>query len=264
MTDFYKYQLMDRVAPLTGDDVDFWDPNAPRRAPIFPDADDDPTPRFSALHLGRRLFQESFSGVFLIFTSRARVARARVEIRSDARRYCLIAYCKREHVSLDWMRMNQTTLRADSYRGLADAVRAGDAGECGRRVVLGPSFKGGPRDMHKCFHDGMAIVRNHGKPHKFITFTCNPNWPEIKDNLLPKQTPNDRPDLIARVFHAKLKYLIHLLTKENIFGELVGYMYSIEYQKRGLPHAHILIIQHQSTAPDDVDKCVSASVLLQR
>ncbi|PIA60437.1 hypothetical protein AQUCO_00300146v1 [Aquilegia coerulea] len=28
--------------------------------------------------------------------------------------------------------------------------------------------------------------------------TCNPNWDEITDNLLPGQTPSDRPDLTTR------------------------------------------------------------------
>jgi len=35
--------------------------------------------------------------------------------------------------------------------------------------------------------------------------TCNPNWPEIKDNLLPGQEPKDHPDLVCQVFKPKLK-----------------------------------------------------------
>ncbi len=38
--------------------------------------------------------------------------------------------------------------------------------------------------------------------------TANPNWPEIKDALFPGQSANERPDLVARVFHAKLTSLI--------------------------------------------------------
>lgn len=46
--------------------------------------------------------------------------------------------------------------------------------------------------------------------------TANPKWPEITDNLAPGQQPNDRPDLIARVFHLKVKQLILELQVENI------------------------------------------------
>jgi hypothetical protein len=38
-------------------------------------------------------------------------------------------------------------------------------------------------------------------------------------------------------------------------------VYVIEFQKRGLPHAHILIIRrHKLTLADDVDKFVTAEI----
>ena len=69
-------------------------------------------------------------------------------------------------------------------------------------VVLPSSFLGSPRDMHARYQDAMAVVRVHGKPDLFITFTCNPNHPDILENLLPGQQPKDRPDIVARVFKA--------------------------------------------------------------
>jgi len=61
--------------------------------------------------------------------------------------------------------------------------------------------------MHKCFQDAVYIVSKLGKPDYFITMTCNPNWPEIKDSLLPVpgQAPADRPDLLSPDF--KLQHL---------------------------------------------------------
>ena len=47
--------------------------------------------------------------------------------------------------------------------------------------------------------------------------TCNPNWPEIKNELKPGQKPQDRPDLVARVFDLYKKALLDNLTKEKFF-----------------------------------------------
>ena len=52
--------------------------------------------------------------------------------------------------------------------------------------------------MVQCYQDAMAIGRVHGKPDIFLTMTCNPNWREITKNLLPNQTPPDRPDLVCK------------------------------------------------------------------
>ncbi len=53
--------------------------------------------------------------------------------------------------------------------------------------------------------------------------TCNPNWPEIRRSLLPGQSPQDRPDLFARVFNLKLKALMEAGIKDKIFKEVVAH-----------------------------------------
>ena len=55
-------------------------------------------------------------------------------------------------------------------------------------------------------------------------------------------SPADRPDIVARVFRLKLKELCEELYKDGIFGVAVAHLHVVEFQKRGLPHAHILII----------------------
>ncbi len=70
--------------------------------------------------------------------------------------------------------------------------------------------------------------------------TTNPKWPEIQDNLMPRQLPQDQPDLEARVFGQKLKRFMELI-KKGPFGKMRAYLYTIEYQKLGLPRAHILL-----------------------
>lgn len=79
----------------------------------------------------------------------------------------------------------------------------------------------------------MAIVRVLGRPTYFVTFTCNPDWPEIRAALLPGQDAQSRPDLVARVFGQKLRALLEELTKRGIFGRCVAILMVIEFQKRG-------------------------------
>jgi hypothetical protein len=56
----------------------------------------------------------------------------------------------------------------------------------------------------------------------------------------PNRTCYNRPDLVARVFQLKVRELIKVL-KSGIFGLYAGYVMTIEYQKLGLPHMHLLL-----------------------
>ena len=97
----------------------------------------------------------------------------------------------------------------------------------------------------------MTIVRKFGKPDLFITFTCNPLWGEITCGLLLDQKATDRPDLIVRVFRLKLRELLNDILKKHILGIPLAHVYTIEFQKHGLPHAHILIILADECKPRD-------------
>jgi len=59
--------------------------------------------------------------------------------------------------------------------------------DLGRRFILPSSFIGSDRFMQQLFQDSIAIIRYFGKPSFFVTFTANPHWPEITDNLLRGQ-----------------------------------------------------------------------------
>ncbi|POS84291.1 hypothetical protein EPUL_004345 [Erysiphe pulchra] len=109
----------------------------------------------------------------------------------------------------------------------------------------------------------MAIVRYLGKPAKFLTFTANPSWSEIARYLEHGQSPDLRPDLIAIVFRLKLNAFLHDIKKRQIFGRFIGCIHVIEYQKRGLPHAHILLFLHEDDVPwssEQIDEMVSAQM----
>jgi hypothetical protein len=173
-----------------------------------------------------------------------------------------------ENQTLNWQAMNQPQLRADTYKSVRDVVRArqqmalGQPSEEGSvRVgtkVLARSFVGSPRWYHMQFLDAMAICREYHKPDYFITMTCNPKWKEIQEELLPGQKPEDRPDLTARVFKAKSDRLMSDLKSGRMFGNVAAYLAVVEFQKRGLPHIHILLILADSDRLDTSDQVDSA------
>lgn len=180
-------------------------------------------------------------------------------------RYVVDMFASIDQSRLYWLRGNQPRLRACLYSGLEDAVVDGDENvdlhNLGQRFILPSSYIGGPRHMQQRFQDSMAIARFFGQVDIFMTVTTNPLWPEITRELLPHQTTYDRPDLVARVFQMKKKAIIDFVHKHGIFGKAVAYVYSIEFQKRGLPHMHTLIFlqdRFKLDTPQAIDSCIWA------
>eukprot|EP00794_Sanderia_malayensis_P013488 gene13488-biopygen10771 len=143
---------------------------------------------FSALHLSRLLFQQ----------------------------YLVDAFTKIEDNDLTYIRSHQKDLRVESYKGLMDHLyrraeqqnllaQAHNPGtaqhvDVGRVIILPSSFTGSQRSTQQNYQDAMTIVRKHGKPDIFLTFTANPSWQDILENLLPNQKPQDRPDISHESF----------------------------------------------------------------
>ncbi|XP_057292374.1 uncharacterized protein LOC130619401 [Hydractinia symbiolongicarpus] len=192
---------------------------------------------FSARHLAGKLFQQ-----FLVDT-----------------------YVKVEGQRLAFIRRNQNHLRAESYQGLLDYLQnAADQRnlQTGNVVVLPSTFSGSPRNMHQLYLDAMALVSKKGKPDLFLTFTCNPKWPEVVTNLLPGQSASDRPDLVARVFKLKL-FALKKDLKDSVLGVLCAHVDVIEFQNRGLPHVHMLLHLHNEFKlrnADDIDSLICARI----
>ncbi|CAA7056763.1 unnamed protein product [Microthlaspi erraticum] len=94
---------------------------------------------------------------------------------------------------LSYLRLNQTSLRSDSYDSIKQAEDQGvvEMEEQGNKFLLPASFTGGPRYMRELYFDAMAICRHHGFPDLFITFTCNPKWPETDQGTYYKGTRRD-------------------------------------------------------------------------
>ncbi|KAM3326614.1 hypothetical protein P3S67_001740 [Capsicum chacoense] len=70
----------------------------------------------------------------------------------------------------------------------------------------------------------MALFQEFGRPDLFITMTSNPKWPEIQEELLTGQLTQDRPDLVTRVFGAKLQDLKDQIIEKEIFGHVAAYV----------------------------------------
>ncbi|KAJ0453945.1 putative helitron helicase-like domain-containing protein [Helianthus annuus] len=159
--------------------------------------------------------------------------------------YLVDAYTCIEQNRLTYYSTHQDQLRSEYIAGVYDALSRGDteSREIGKRIFLPASFTGGPRYMHRHYQNALAICRVHGNPQYFITFTCNVKWPEITrymDNIGSNNSQHC-PDIIARVFKLKVEDFIKFMKADKTFGDVAAYLYTIEFQKRGLPHCHTLL-----------------------
>jgi hypothetical protein len=127
---------------------------------------------------------------------------------------------------LTWLRKNQSKLRVGKYHRLNEQVLNNNGQtpqKRGKRVILPSSFVGSRRYLDQLYFDGMAISSQIGFPDIFITFTCNPNWPEIQRELAKDRLQShDRPDIISRVFKMKLDALMKDITRKHILGNVLA------------------------------------------
>ena len=77
------------------------------------------------------------------------------------------------------------------------------------------------------------------------------------------ESVQNRPDLVARVFKLKKDQLMRDIKSGQILGKVPAFLWVIEFQKRGLPHAHLLIIlsnDDRVSCSADVDNIISAEL----
>ncbi|KAK0408318.1 hypothetical protein QR680_003886 [Steinernema hermaphroditum] len=125
-------------------------------------------------------------------------------------------------------------------------------------------IRGSPRYLREQFEKAVTLSNKLGKPDLFITFTASSRWQEIKENIPPGETWADHPFLVAEIFKKKLHEFLkdvcgtwkketpkqkaeriaakkHKVLRGGMFGDVAWYVYSVEFQQRGMPHAHIVI-----------------------
>ncbi|XP_021985033.1 uncharacterized protein LOC110880914 [Helianthus annuus] len=162
-----------------------------------------------------------------------------------------------ESERLFYIRRQQTHLRSETVQNIQNANNAGkkDMSKIGTRIFIPSSFTGGSRYMMQNYLDAMSLCKWFGYPDFFITITCNPNWPEVQRFL--KDTtirPEDRPDILCRIFKIKLDSITKDLKEGKLLGRVNSVVYTVEFQKRRLPHAHICVFMHSDNKILSVDQ----------
>ncbi|XP_071739292.1 uncharacterized protein [Rutidosis leptorrhynchoides] len=142
----------------------------------------------------------------------------------------LFIYGEPELDRIDYKRNKQEDIRSDYLAAIYDGINRGDQSgiDIGSRLILPASFT------------------------EIRTFMSN----------FPQLTPTDRPDIVVRIYQQKLKQLLAFLKEDRAFGDVKAVLYTIEFQKRGLPHCHLLLWINSFTSITalDVDTYISAEL----
>jgi hypothetical protein len=173
-------------------------------------------------------------------------------------------WAQAEAAKLGFLRRPETQalIRSSRFNSVLDCIaQQGPLASEGRPVFMPASFVGSAQWYRALYHDAMALPTVLGRPDIFLTMTCNPGWPEIRDNIPAGSDPLHHADLVARVFYAKWMALLDDIHAGAIFGEVLGFCWRIEWQFRGWPHVHCMIIlKRKLLAAHQIDGLVSAEI----
>jgi hypothetical protein len=102
----------------------------------------------------------------------------------------------------------------------------------------------------KCF----AISTQLGSPAFLLIFTMNPHKALMRGDAIFADSA-----IAAIIFKIKLAALMNFIEKHQNLGKVSTFVWRIEYQKRGLPHTHILFWTDFNTQHiDAVDAVINA------
>eukprot|EP00808_Paulinella_micropora_P017881 g9655.t1 len=106
-----------------------------------------------------------------------------------------------------------------------------------------------PDDQEKLYSPNDFIKADVRKefPTFFVTFTCNPHWPEITALVRAYGFDcnpvnwKEHASLVGRIFEKSLSDIIDYIKNSNVLGTVSDGVLKREYQTAtGLPHAHVL------------------------
>ncbi|KAL3110874.1 hypothetical protein niasHT_014811 [Heterodera trifolii] len=170
-----------------------------------------------------------------------------------------------DHLKAIQAKKNYRQIMAREYiAAMEKGVRQqGPNAKLGRVFLMPQTFAGSRQYYQGKYADLMTMVRHLGAPTWFVTFTGNPKWPEIDEALRVRQNYAHRPDIVCRIFMDKAAEFIRDVTERGVLGKVAGWCYSVEHQKRGMPHIHMLLILERGVRIDtaqQVDEYVSARI----
>jgi hypothetical protein len=108
---------------------------------------------------------------------------------------------------LNYIKANLSRIQREEAKLMGSEETVSD----GESVYLPASFLGSIRWSHERTIDALTVAQSYGAPTFFITFTCNPNWPEVTLQLRNGQVWQDVPLLIAWVFKGHLTRFLDAL-----------------------------------------------------
>ena len=88
----------------------------------------------------------------------------------------------------------------------------------GRKVILPATYYGSVRWYQLKNLESMTIAREKGKPHLFITMTCNPKHPLILQALPRGASSTSRPEIVLQIFRQQVMQLTKLLVEGKVPG----------------------------------------------
>ena len=161
--------------------------------------------------------------------------------------YVVCSWIKVDKNNLQFLRMNQARLRILDYQGIMDRVNGNfNPGKNWKGFILPPTFEGSDRAMKQHYFDALELVGRFGKADYFITFTSNPSWSELQQTLADGQPYLSRPDMCSRIYNLKFREFWNDLNTEHKIAVVEAYVRVKEYQKRGLPHDHVMLLMREN------------------
>ncbi|XP_074353413.1 uncharacterized protein LOC141692437 [Apium graveolens] len=159
-------------------------------------------------------------------------------------RLIIDAWCSVERSRLLWVHIHQSIVISDLYDNIVDNLRCGDV---------------------DATEDFLAVCKEYGHPDLFITFIYNPKWVEIQEAVqsFGSHDASVRPDIVAHVFKLKLDAMLSDFTKKHVLGHLLAVVYTVEFQKRWLSHAHIVLWLADADkllTTEDIDNVISTEI----
>ncbi|KAE8230528.1 hypothetical protein CF326_g4466 [Tilletia indica] len=177
--------------------------------------------------------------------------------------YIIDMMCRIEDQRLDFVTRGLARARQNSRAPAAHEIdehepEHGGIDPASFNLNLPSSFVGSRSYRAEHVSDALALAKQFGKPHGMLTLTTNPEWDELKEMLGPGQTATSVPIITVRVFRARLAKVMAVFKKG--FGGLRYSIKVIEFQRRGLPHAHIVFALDKEIPIQQLDKVVSGEV----